>query len=44
MGNLGVNGRRVLKQECGDVDRIHVAQDADQWRALLYMVVNFRVR
>jgi hypothetical protein len=27
----------------GDVDQIHVAQDRDRWRALVYTVMNLRV-
>jgi hypothetical protein len=30
-------------KRCGGVDRIHLAQDRDQWRALVNMETNLRV-
>jgi hypothetical protein len=29
--------------ECGAMERIHLAQDRDQWRALVKTVMNLRV-
>jgi hypothetical protein len=31
------------KMRCESVDWIHLAQDSDQWRALVNMVMNLRV-
>jgi hypothetical protein len=28
---------------CEDLDWIHLAQDRDQWRVLVNMVINFRI-
>jgi hypothetical protein len=46
--DLGIHGRRILerifgKTECEDANRIHLAQDRDQWRALVNSVTNLRV-
>jgi hypothetical protein len=38
--NIRMNLREI---ECGGVDWIHLAQDRDQWRSLLDVVMNFRV-
>jgi len=47
LGDLGVDGRIVLKLileiRCEGVDWIHLAQDRDQWRALVNTVVELRV-
>jgi hypothetical protein len=47
--SLGRSGRRweddikmyLREKERGGVDWIHLAQDRDQWRALVNMVINF---
>jgi hypothetical protein len=33
----------VRETGCSGMDRIHLAQDRDQWRALVNMVMNLRV-
>jgi hypothetical protein len=40
-----VNNIKMYLREIGwgGMDRIHLAQDRDQWRALVNMVINLRV-
>jgi hypothetical protein len=33
----------VRKIGCGSIDRIDLAQERNQWRALVYTVINLRV-
>jgi hypothetical protein len=44
LGDLGVNGRIILKRilmevGCEDMDYIHLAQDREQWLALMKTVM-----
>jgi len=44
--DLGVNGKTIMDiRETGwkAVDRMYLAQERDQWRALVYTVTNLRV-
>jgi hypothetical protein len=48
LGNICVDGRIILKLildiiGCGDVYLIHLAQDRDQWQAVVNTVLNLRV-
>ena len=40
---IGVNGKVALKWKYKGRDRIHRAEDKDQWMGLLNTVINFRV-
>jgi hypothetical protein len=46
--DLGVDGRIILewifsRHLHGGMNKIHLAQDMDRWRALVYTVMNLRV-
>jgi hypothetical protein len=40
LGDLGINGKEIGWY---GVHWIHLAQDRDQWRAVVYTVINLRV-
>jgi hypothetical protein len=44
LGDLGIDGRKILRMEIGreSVDWMHLAQDRDQGRALVYTEMNLR--
>jgi hypothetical protein len=48
LGDQGIDGRIILrwifmKWDCRGMGWIELAQDMDRWRALVSMVMNFRV-
>jgi hypothetical protein len=41
--DIGIDGKIMLEIRWEGVDWMHVAQDRDQWRAVVNMVMNLRV-